>query len=96
MADRGEDGGDGGAGEDVAADRGVEHAPTNPACAGSWPEPPPEMMATLDLSTLERRVLARTTTLMSGRPSRSWTLGCDCTNPWSISTTASLGSFRNL
>ena len=26
MADRGEDGGDGGAGEDVAADRGVEHA----------------------------------------------------------------------
>ena len=81
MADRGEDGGDGGWRTSPQTAALSMPSPTNPACAGSWPEPPPEMMATLDLSTLERRVLARTTTLMSGRPSRSWTLGCDCTNP---------------
>ena len=44
-------------------------SPTNPACAGSWPEPPPEMSATLFLSTLDRSVFARTTTFTSGSPS---------------------------
>ena len=51
--------------------RRVEHpSPTDPACAGSWPDPPPETSATLFLSTWDR-----TTTLTSGKPSRSLTPG---------------------
>ena len=35
---------------DQKKDEKTPISPTKPACAGSWPEPPPHMRATFDVS----------------------------------------------
>src|SRR3954468_14405183 len=64
-------------------------SPTKPPCSGSWPEPPPEIRATLPCTGAP----ARTTICASASERRM--SPCAAAKPASDSRTSSAGSLRN-